>query len=70
VVALAATAEHARKYPNGVLAQEREAIAVRALLLLGRTAEARARVSRFQATFPDSLLLPALESSVSAASGP
>jgi hypothetical protein len=68
--ALAATEEHARKYPGGVLAQEREAIAVRALLLLGRIAEARARVSRFQASFPDSLLLPALESSVEAASAP
>jgi hypothetical protein len=68
--ALTATAEHERKYPNGILAQEREAIAVRALLLLGRNAEARTRVSRFRATFPDSLLLPALESSVGAASAP
>jgi hypothetical protein len=61
--ALAATAEHARKYPGGVLVQEREAIAVRALVLLGRTDEARASVARFRERFPDSLLLPALESS-------
>ena len=60
--ALAATAEHARKYPGGVLGQEREAIAVRALVLLGRTEEARARVDRFRERFPDSMLLPALES--------
>jgi hypothetical protein len=61
--ALAATAEHARKYPGGIFVQEREAIAVRALVLLGRTDEARASVARFRERFPDSLLLPALESS-------
>ena len=61
--ALAATQEHARKYPRGALVQEREAIAVRALVLLDRRDEARARVDRFRGRFPDSLLLPALESS-------
>jgi hypothetical protein len=63
IAALAATDEHARKYPHGVFVQEREAIAVRALLLLGRTDDARVRVDRFRERFPDSLLLPALESS-------
>jgi hypothetical protein len=61
--ALTVTQEHARKYPRGALVQEREAIAVRALVLLGRRDEARARVDRFRERFPDSLLLPALESS-------
>jgi hypothetical protein len=65
--ALAATDAHARRYPRGVLVQEREAIAVRALVLLGRTDEARARVERFRERFPDSLLLPALESTAGAA---
>jgi hypothetical protein len=64
--ALDATAEHARSYPRGVLVQEREAIAVRALVLLGRTGEARTRLDRFREHFPDSLLLPALESAVPA----
>jgi hypothetical protein len=62
--ALAATEEHEREFPRGVLVQEREAIAVRALTLLGRAAEARARLDRFRKNFPDSLLLPALESNV------
>ncbi len=65
--ALAATAEHERKYPRGVLVQEREAMAVRALALLGRMTEARARVEAFRERFPDSMLLPALESSVGTA---
>jgi hypothetical protein len=68
--ALAATEAHTRKYPRGVLVQEREAIAVRALILLGRTDEARARVERFREHFPDSLLLPALESTAGAAPAP
>jgi hypothetical protein len=68
--ALDATAEHARKYPGGVLVQEREAIAVRALVLLGRTEEARARVVRFRGRFPDSMLLPALESNAGLPSTP
>jgi hypothetical protein len=62
--ALAATAEHERRFSRGVLVQEREAIAVRALVLLGRTEEARTRLERFRQTFPNSLLLPALESTV------
>jgi hypothetical protein len=68
--ALATTEEHARRYPRGVLVQEREAIAVRALVLLRRTDEARARVDRFRQRFPDSLLLPALESSTGIQSTP
>ena len=68
--ALDATAEHARRYPSGVLVQEREAIAVRALVLLGRTEEARARVVRFRERFPDSMLLPALESNAGVPSTP
>jgi hypothetical protein len=68
--ALAATAEHARRYPRGVFVQEREAIAVRALVLLGRVDEARARVDRFEERFPDSLLRPALEANVGLAPAP
>ncbi len=64
--ALDATARHERGYPNGALAQEREAIAIRALALLGRTTEARARADRFRSRFPQSLLLPTIESTVGA----
>ena len=49
--ALVTTEEHARRYPRGILVQEREAIAVRALVLLGRIDEARARVDRFRQAF-------------------
>ena len=62
--ALSAAAEHERRFPVGLLAQEREAMAVRALAILGRVPEARARAERFRARYPDSLLLPALRSTV------
>lgn len=64
VAALDAVARHERRYPNGILAQEREAMAVRALMQLGRTGEARARAERFRVRFPDSMLLPAVEAAV------
>jgi hypothetical protein len=62
--ALDATKDHERRFENGVLAQEREAIAVRALALLGRATEARLRADRFRARFPGSVLLPSVEASI------
>jgi hypothetical protein len=59
--ALRATAEHARKYPRGALAEEREAMAIQALRLLHRDDEAEARLGRFRGRFPTSLIRPALE---------
>lgn len=41
-------------YPDGSLAQEREMVAVNALLALGRVDEARARADRFRARWPRS----------------
>jgi hypothetical protein len=64
--ALDAIAQHQRRYPNGLLVQEREAMGVRALLLVGRTAEARGRFERFRARFPDSVLLPPLQAAIDA----
>ena len=58
--ALAATAEHEKRYPRGALAEEREAIAVRALSEGGRKAEAKARAERFKKSHPESILLPAV----------
>jgi len=52
--ALALCNEHAKSYPNGMLAQEREVIAVEALMKTGRTAEAKARAEKFKARFPGS----------------
>lgn len=47
--ALALSAEHARLYPGGALEQEREVIAIDALLRLGRKTEAAERAKQFQA---------------------
>ena len=60
--ALALTDEHARRFPGGALAQEREFIAVSALLSLGRTPEARSRAARLLERFPGPAYRGRLES--------
>jgi hypothetical protein len=53
--ALALVAEHERTFAgSGLLAQEREVIAIDALLRLGRTTEAESRARRFHRRFPGS----------------
>jgi hypothetical protein len=52
--------EHARRFPNGRLAEEREALHVKALIGAGREVEARKAASAFAARFPRSALLPRL----------
>jgi hypothetical protein len=52
---------HERQFPSGLLEEEREAMAVKALVLLGRAGDARSRAARFQARYPRSLLAPAVE---------
>jgi len=54
LVALSLANHHAARFPRGTLAQEREVIAVEALLRLGRRDEARARAYRFYRAFPRS----------------
>ncbi len=54
--ALVGAAEHARRFPRGQFAEEREAIAVQALAALGRSAEARSRAAAFHRRFPASPL--------------
>jgi hypothetical protein len=58
--ALRPIAEHARRFKEGRLAEEREALRVRALSGLGRSEEARRAASAFEARFPRSVLLPAV----------
>lgn len=53
--ALAAAREHARRFRDGVLVEEREAMTVQALRALGRSAEADARADVFLRRWPDSL---------------
>jgi len=62
--ALQAVDRHAASFPRGLLTEEREALGIRALESLGRTAEAHARLSRFRARYPESLFLPAIESAL------
>ncbi|HEY3496085.1 MAG TPA: hypothetical protein VGK73_15410 [Polyangiaceae bacterium] len=53
--ALVLAGDHERKFPGGAFAQEREVVAIDALLLLGRRAEAQARADRFHRQWPDSV---------------
>ena len=52
--------EHSRRFPKGRLAEEREALHVKALIGAGREEEARKAASGFAARFPRSALLPRL----------
>lgn len=52
--ALRLAEEHARRYRRGSLAEEREVIAIEALVRLRRTSEAEARARAFANAFPDS----------------
>jgi hypothetical protein len=63
---LAVVAQHRAQFPHGRLSEERDALAIRALSSLGRTAEARTRAEAFRAAYPNSFLIPALESALSA----
>ena len=56
--------EHAKKYGNGRLVEEREALRVRTLADSGRRDEALAAAARFRARWPGSVLLPAVEAAV------
>ncbi len=53
-LALAFVRDHERRYPNGLLSQEREAVAVSALWQVGRRDEARRRAERFAEEHPRS----------------
>lgn len=52
--ALVMTSEHPSLYPNSILVQEREVIAIDALVRLGRRAEAVRRANAFRRAFPRS----------------
>jgi hypothetical protein len=55
--ALAAIARHEREYPRGQLAEEREALRVRALWGMGRRVAAESSAAAFRTRFPRSGLL-------------
>jgi hypothetical protein len=59
--ALVLVAEHGRGFPNGRLAEQREALRVRSLAGAGRSEEARRAVTAFAHRFPRSVLLQRLQ---------
>jgi len=59
--ALVLAGEHVRRFPNGALAEEREALRVRCLVGAGRTSEARRAAAAFATRFPRSVLLQRLQ---------
>lgn len=54
---LALVGEHARRFPRGHLAEQREALRVRSLVGAGRKIEARRAAASFATRFPRSVLL-------------
>ncbi len=59
--ALQAIEEHAARFPHGRLVEEREALAVQALVLAGQAGAAQARAARFHQAYPDSVFGPAVD---------
>ena len=64
--ALMLVAEHARRFPKGRLAEQREALRVRSLAGSGRGDEAHRAAAAFAVRFPRSVLLPRVEGGVEA----
>jgi hypothetical protein len=62
--ALRAITAHERRYPDSLLSEEREALAIKVLVAGDSHAEARARGARFIERHPRSLLLPAIRDSL------
>ena len=61
---LAPLDSHAKRFPRGVLTEEREALAVRLLAVLGNQQAALARAENFHRRFPNSLFTPAVDNAV------
>ena len=55
--ALTPTATHAARFPHGVLAEERDALRIRALAHLGRKTDAQDLLATMRAQYPKSFLL-------------
>jgi TolA-binding protein len=63
--ALDAVAQHQRRFPRGQLGEEREVLAVQALVAAGRVQEAAERGARFRLQYPNSALLPVVDAALS-----
>lgn len=64
--ALRAAEQHRASYPSGILAEEREALAIKALVALGRMNEARSRAGAFERKFPSGIMVRTVRSAVEA----
>lgn len=64
--ALVALREHRKRFKDGQLAEEREALTVAALASQGESEQARATADRFRKRYPKSLLLPAVSAALEA----
>jgi hypothetical protein len=62
--ALSLLEQHTRRFPDGALAQEREAMAIRALVLTGDGERAQRRADAFRAHYPGSLLWPMIDATL------
>jgi hypothetical protein len=67
--ALAAAEEHRRRFPGGTLAQEREVIAISALLALKRRTDAETAAARFAESYPRSVHRAGIEALLRGATG-
>ena len=67
--ALVSLDKHRQRFENGTLTEEREALRIIALVGVGRTRWARQQFEVFERQHPNSLLAPALRSTLRAADG-
>ena len=58
--------KHARTFPRGVLAEEREALTIDAFVASGRCDEARRRAEGFRSRYPGSLFAPSVAAALAA----
>ena len=61
---LQALSNHSRRFPKGRLVEERESLAVAALVGARRYDEAKARAARFERVFPSSVLHDAVQAAL------
>jgi hypothetical protein len=62
--ALQALAAHERRFPEGRMLEQREALTIQALIQTGRRDEASRRAKRFRERFPGSLMLQVIQSAL------
>lgn len=62
--AIAALERHARRYPRGRLAPERDSMWVQALVSAGRYDAAREHAARFRRSYPGSMLQPVVDAAL------